>query len=93
MTVLSPGVQVTEPDTHKLPYLEAVIKETLRFRMVVPWFVTLNNAKLGGYDIPARSRVLENAWMHVAKTPAHWKSSGPKDSLKRSLELKPMAMT
>ena len=27
-TVLGPGVQITEPDTHKLPYLQAVIKET-----------------------------------------------------------------
>ncbi|PON35277.1 Cytochrome P450, E-class, group I, partial [Trema orientale] len=26
-TVLGPGIQLTEPDTHKLPYLEAVLKE------------------------------------------------------------------
>ncbi|KAL0390346.1 UNVERIFIED_CONTAM: Trans-cinnamate 4-monooxygenase [Sesamum calycinum] len=28
-TILGPKNQVTEPDTHKLPYLQAVIKETL----------------------------------------------------------------
>ncbi|XP_011089530.1 trans-cinnamate 4-monooxygenase [Sesamum indicum] len=74
-TVLGPGVQVMEPDIHKLPYLQAVIKETLRFRMIVPCLLphmNLNNAKLGGYDIPARSRVLVNAWM-LANDPAHWK--------------------
>ena len=28
-TVLGLGVQITEPDTHKLPYVQAVTKETL----------------------------------------------------------------
>ncbi|KAJ6810551.1 trans-cinnamate 4-monooxygenase-like [Iris pallida] len=75
-TVLGPGVQVTEPDTHKLPYLQAVIKETLRLRMAIPLLVphmNLRDAKLGGYDIPAESRILVNAWW-LANNPAHWKN-------------------
>ncbi|XP_027072469.1 trans-cinnamate 4-monooxygenase-like [Coffea arabica] len=74
-TVLGPGVQVTEPDTHKLPYLQAVVKETLRLRMAVPLLVphmNLNEAKLGGYDIPAESKILVNAWW-LANNPENWR--------------------
>uniref|UniRef100_A0AAU7NIS9 Trans-cinnamate 4-monooxygenase n=1 Tax=Saraca asoca TaxID=1073321 RepID=A0AAU7NIS9_9FABA len=75
-TVLGPGDQVTEPDTHKLPYLQAVIKETLRLRMAIPLLVphmNLHDAKLGGYDIPAESKILVNAWW-LANNPANWKN-------------------
>jgi trans-cinnamate 4-monooxygenase len=74
-TVLGPGVQVTEPDIQKLPYLQAVIKETLRLRMAIPLLVphmNLHDAKLGDYDIPAESKILVNAWW-LANNPATWK--------------------
>ncbi|KAF5744440.1 cinnamate-4-hydroxylase [Tripterygium wilfordii] len=73
--VLGLGVQVTEPDTHRLPYLQAVIKETLRLRMAIPLLVphmNLNDANLGGYDIPAESKILVNAWW-LANNPESWK--------------------
>ncbi|CAO2824791.1 unnamed protein product [Amaranthus hypochondriacus] len=74
-TVLGKGHQVTEPDTTKLPYLQAVIKESLRLRMAIPLLVphmNLYDAKLGGYDIPAESKILVNAWW-LANNPEHWK--------------------
>lgn len=74
--VLGPGVQITEPDTTRLPYLQAVVKETLRLRMAIPLLVphmNLHDAKLGGYDIPAESKILVNAWW-LANDPANWKN-------------------
>ncbi|XP_077214532.1 trans-cinnamate 4-monooxygenase [Tasmannia lanceolata] len=75
-TLLGPGVQVTEPDTYNLPYLQAVVKETLRLRMAIPLLVphmNLHDAKLVGYDIPAESKILVNAWW-LANNPEQWKN-------------------
>uniref|UniRef100_A0A0D6QVB7 Cinnamate 4-hydroxylase n=1 Tax=Araucaria cunninghamii TaxID=56994 RepID=A0A0D6QVB7_ARACU len=73
-TVLGPGVPITEPDTTKLPYLQAVVKETLRLHMAIPLLVphmNLYDAKLAGYDIPAESKILVNAWW-IANNPEWW---------------------
>ncbi|XP_008782669.2 trans-cinnamate 4-monooxygenase-like [Phoenix dactylifera] len=75
-TVLGPGVQITEPDIPKLPYLQAVVKETLRLRMAIPLLVphmNLHDAKLAGCDIPAESKILVNAWW-LANNPDNWKN-------------------
>mgnify|MGYP004717100397 CR=1 FL=1 len=73
--VLVPGVQVTKPDIDRLTYLQSVIKETRRFRVPVPFLVphmNLNDAKLGGYDVPAESKILVNTWW-LANNPENWK--------------------
>ncbi|TVU18798.1 hypothetical protein EJB05_34912, partial [Eragrostis curvula] len=73
-TVLGPGVPVTEPDLERLPYLQAVVKETLRLRMAIPLLVphmNLDDGKLNGYDIPAESKILVNAWF-LANDPKKW---------------------
>ncbi|KAH7667471.1 Trans-cinnamate 4-monooxygenase protein [Dioscorea alata] len=75
-TVLGPDLPITEPDIQNLPYLQAVIKETLRLRMAIPLLVphmNLHEAKLGGYDIPAESKILVNAWW-LANNPELWKN-------------------
>lgn len=74
--VLGEGNFVSEPDTHnnKLPYLAAVVKETLRLHMPIPLLVPHMNAKrakLAGYDIPAESKVLVNAWW-IGNNPKLW---------------------
>jgi len=72
--VLGPDAAVTEPDLEHLPYLQAVVKETLRLRMAIPLLVphmNLSDAKLAGYDIPAESKILVNAWF-LANDPKKW---------------------
>uniref|UniRef100_A0ACD5V0G8 Uncharacterized protein n=1 Tax=Avena sativa TaxID=4498 RepID=A0ACD5V0G8_AVESA len=72
--VLGANVAVTEPDLERLPYLQSVVKETLRLRMAIPLLVphmNLSDAKLAGYDIPAESKILVNAWF-LANDPKRW---------------------
>ncbi|KAH7315727.1 hypothetical protein KP509_21G062700 [Ceratopteris richardii] len=72
--VLGKGVPITEPDVARLPYLHAVLKETMRLHMPIPLLVphmNLKQEKLGGYDIPAESRILVNAW-YLANNPEWW---------------------
>ncbi|CAM0906312.1 unnamed protein product [Alopecurus aequalis] len=72
--VLGPNVAVTEPDLERLPYLQSVVKETLRLRMAIPLLVphmNLSDAKLAGFDIPAESKILVNAWF-LANDPKRW---------------------
>ncbi|KAI5055578.1 hypothetical protein GOP47_0029099 [Adiantum capillus-veneris] len=73
-TVLGKGMPITEPDVSRLPYLHAVVKETMRLHMAIPLLVphmNLHQAKLGGYDIPAESKILVNAW-YLANNPELW---------------------
>ncbi|KAH7279805.1 hypothetical protein KP509_37G038100 [Ceratopteris richardii] len=72
--VVGKGVPLTEPDIARLPYLQAVVKEVLRYHMVIPMLLphmNLQPAKIGKYDIPAGSKVLINAW-RMAMDPNHW---------------------
>nr|XP_010927178.1 cytochrome P450 CYP73A100 [Elaeis guineensis] len=65
---------VTESNLHKLPYLQAVVKETLRLHSPIPLLVphmNLEEAKLGGFTIPRGSKVVVNAWW-LANNPEWW---------------------
>jgi trans-cinnamate 4-monooxygenase len=65
---------VTESNVHRLAYLQAVIKETLRLHSPIPLLVphmNLEEATLGGYAIPKGSKVVVNAWW-LANNPELW---------------------
>ncbi|RCV06369.1 LOW QUALITY PROTEIN: hypothetical protein SETIT_1G157600v2 [Setaria italica] len=72
--VIADDEPITESNIHKLPYLQAVIKETLRLHSPIPLLVphmNLEEAKLGGYTIPKGSKVVVNAWW-LANNPELW---------------------
>lgn len=70
------GEAVTESNLHQLPYLQATVKETLRLHTPIPLLVphmNLEEAKLGGYNIPKESKVVVNAWW-LANNPLWWEN-------------------
>lgn len=66
--------KVEETDIDNLPYLNAVIKETLRLHPPIPFLVPRTNVedtKFMGYDIPKNTQVLVNAWA-IGRDPEVW---------------------
>ncbi|XP_002961663.2 flavonoid 3'-monooxygenase [Selaginella moellendorffii] len=65
---------VQESDLPNLPYIEAIVKESLRLHPALPLgFPHLNPkpVKLGGYTIPGGCKVLVNIWA-IGRDPARW---------------------
>ncbi|KAK9069916.1 hypothetical protein SSX86_010314 [Deinandra increscens subsp. villosa] len=75
LTEIAQGnVMISEEDLEKIPYLKAVIKESLRLHPPAPLLIpriSTQDVKVMGYDIAAGTQVIINAW-GIGRDPASW---------------------
>ncbi|XP_043717132.1 trimethyltridecatetraene synthase-like [Telopea speciosissima] len=67
---------VEEKDIPNLPYIEAIVKETMRMHPVAPMLVpriAREDCEIGGYDIQEGTRVLVNTWT-IGRDPELWEA-------------------
>ncbi|XP_047945893.1 carnosic acid synthase-like [Salvia hispanica] len=63
-----------ESDISKLPYLQATVKEVLRYHPAAPLLaphVAKDETKINGYVIPKHAKIFINAWA-ISRDPAIW---------------------
>ncbi|GFP88699.1 flavonoid 3' 5'-hydroxylase 2 [Phtheirospermum japonicum] len=75
--VIGQNKWVKEKDIPKLPYINAIIKETMRLHPVVPMLVprlARANCKVDGYDIKKGTQVLVNVWT-IGRDPSLWENA------------------
>ncbi|CAK8543311.1 unnamed protein product [Lathyrus sativus] len=64
---------VEESDIVNLPYLQAIVKETLRIHPTGPLIVRESSERcmIQGYDIPAKTQLFVNIWS-IGRDPNYW---------------------
>ncbi|KAK1409063.1 hypothetical protein QVD17_41346 [Tagetes erecta] len=77
-TIVGKDGKIQEAKILDLPYLHAVIKETMRLHLSVPLLVphkTETEVKLAGgkYIVPKNTQILVNAWA-IARDPRYWEN-------------------
>jgi len=77
-------------DINKMDYLKCILKETLILHPPIPFLLpreTLMSVKIGGYDIPPKTRVYTNAWA-IQRDPKVWER--PEEFLPERFEDNPI---
>nr|AAF04115.1 flavone synthase II [Callistephus chinensis] len=66
---------VQESDIPNLPYIQAIIKETLRMHPPIPMVIrkSIDNVTVQGYDIRAGTMLFVNIWS-IGRNPLYWES-------------------
>ncbi|XWS49480.1 hypothetical protein CRYUN_Cryun12cG0007100 [Craigia yunnanensis] len=65
---------VKESDMDQLPYIQAIVKETMRLHPAAPLLLPYkakNDVEICGYTLPKDSQVLVNAWA-IGRDPKYW---------------------
>ncbi|KAL1216138.1 Cytochrome P450 71B28 [Cardamine amara subsp. amara] len=68
--------RITEQDLNQLHYFKLMVKEIFRLHPAAPLLLpreTLSHIKIQGYDIPAKTQIMINAYA-IARDPKHWKN-------------------
>ncbi|XP_010053037.2 cytochrome P450 76AD1 [Eucalyptus grandis] len=68
------GGTLQEPDITRLPYLQAIVKETLRLHPPVPFLIphkAESDVEIGGFRLPRHAQVLVNVWA-MGRDPGVW---------------------
>ncbi|RZC57553.1 hypothetical protein C5167_004864 [Papaver somniferum] len=73
--ILGKDGQIEESDIGRLPYLQAIVKETLRLHPPAPFLVPHkadNNVEIHDLVVPKGAQVLVNVWA-IGRDPIQWK--------------------
>nr|XP_009785656.1 PREDICTED: cytochrome P450 76A1-like isoform X1 [Nicotiana sylvestris] len=74
LEVVGPNRKFEECDIDNLPYMQAVLKESLRLHPPLPFLIprrAIENTKFMGYDVPKGTQLLVNAWS-IGRDPECW---------------------
>ncbi|KAI3741247.1 hypothetical protein L1987_58918 [Smallanthus sonchifolius] len=72
--VKNEGRNIQEQDISQLPYLQAIIKETLRLHPAAPFLIphqAIHDVEVQGFIVPKNSQILFNVWA-MGRDPKMW---------------------